>query len=87
LTSYHHRHSVTITASWKQLYFEALRESDQDKLAERVDAAEEAMFLRSQELADSADDNEERSEIHVACAALLAIRINKLGCLRRYPAS
>lgn len=79
LTSCHYRHSVTVTVSWKELYLEALRESDKEKLPERVDAAEDGLFLRSQELTDSADHNEGRNEIHVACAALLAIRIHKLG--------
>jgi hypothetical protein len=65
--------------SWKQLYLAALRESDKQKLAGLIDAAEDAMFLRSQELAGSIDGDEERNEIHVACAALLSIRINKLG--------
>ncbi len=82
LTSYNNSHSVTVTVSRKESYLEALRESDKVKIAERADAAEEAMFLRWQELADSADDNEERNEIHVACAALLVIKVHKLGCPR-----
>jgi len=65
--------------SWKEPFLEALRESDKVKLAELVHAAEGAIFLRLQELAESPDHHEERSQINVACAALLSIQINKLG--------
>jgi len=65
--------------SWKELYLQALRESDKEKLAELIDATEDAMFLRLQELEDSSDSKEERNEIRAACEDLLAIRINKLG--------
>jgi len=67
------------SSSWKEPYLEALRESDKEKLTELVYAAEGAIFLRLQELVGSADHPEERSEIKVACAALLSIQINKLG--------
>jgi hypothetical protein len=64
---------------WKQSYREALRESDKEKLAKLVYAAEGAMFFRLLELADAPDHNEERNEIEVACADLLAVKIHKLG--------
>jgi hypothetical protein len=75
MTSYNNSHSVTVTVSWKQSYLEALRKLDKEKLAEPIDATEEAMFIRLQELSDSVDHNEERNEIHVACAALLVIKV------------
>jgi hypothetical protein len=67
------------SSSWKQPFLAALKESDKEKLAEQVYAAEGAIFLRVQELAESVDRHEERSEIQAACAALLAIQVNKLG--------
>jgi hypothetical protein len=67
------------SSSWKESYLAALKESDVEKLTQLVHAAEAAIFLRLQELAGSADHHEERSEINVACAALLSIQIDKLG--------
>jgi hypothetical protein len=64
---------------WRKRFLAALGETDKDKLTALVYAAELAIFLRLQELADSADHNEERSEIQVACAALLSIQVNDLG--------
>ncbi len=64
---------------WREPFLAALAETDKDKLTELVYAAEGAIFVRLQELAGSADHHEERSEIHVACAALLSIQVNKLG--------
>jgi hypothetical protein len=43
-----------LDSSWKRPYLEALRETDKKKLAKLVYAAEGAMFLRLQELPDSA---------------------------------
>lgn len=66
-------------SSWQELYLNALTETDQKKLSELIQAVEGAMFLRWQELANSTDHREERSEMHVASAALLAIKTHKLG--------
>jgi hypothetical protein len=65
--------------SWKELYQQALQESDTKKLTELVQAAEHAMVIRAQELLNSADHHEERSEMAVATAALLTIKVHKLG--------
>jgi hypothetical protein len=71
--------------SWKHPFLEALLEPDKAKLTRLVYAAEGAIFLRAQELAGSADHREERSELHVASAALLSIQVNKLGWPCRLP--
>jgi len=65
--------------SWKEPFLAALKESDKVKLTKLVYEAEGAMFLRFQEMAESADHHEERSEMQSACAALLSIQVNKLG--------
>jgi hypothetical protein len=54
-------------------------ERDKKKLTEAVLAAEQAIVRRLQELLDSTDHKEERSEIAIAKASLLAIKTNKLG--------
>jgi hypothetical protein len=71
--------SESNSRSWKEPFLEALFETDKEKLTKLVYTAEGAMFLRSQELAGSSDHHEERSELQVACAALLTVQVNKLG--------
>ncbi|MFZ3333579.1 MAG: hypothetical protein WA197_23270 [Candidatus Acidiferrales bacterium] len=65
--------------SWKQPYQQALKESDEQKLTELVQAAEYAIVLRLQELENSTDHHEERVEMKLATADLLAIKTYKLG--------
>jgi hypothetical protein len=65
--------------SWKQPFLRALEESDQQKLGELIHASEHAIFLRQQELKNSSDDHEERSEMNVAELALRTIKTHKLG--------
>ncbi len=65
--------------SWKDLYLQTLLESDTDKLAELVHAAEYAIVLRLQELENSTDHHEERIEMKLATADLLVIKTCKLG--------
>ena len=67
--------------SWKQPFLRALEESDRQKLRELVYASERAIFLRQQELKNSSDHHEERSEMSVAEMALQTIKTHKLGCL------
>lgn len=66
-------------SSWKEPYHQALRESDEQKLTELVQAAEHAIVLRLQELENSADHHEERIEMKCAAADLLVIKTYKLG--------
>ncbi len=67
------------SSSWKEAYLDVLKETDKNRLAQLVYAAEEAIFLRQQEISDSAEYHQERLELKAACADLLAIQINKLG--------
>jgi len=65
--------------SWKQPFLQALEESDKRKLGELVQASEHAIFLRQQELKNSSDQDEERSEMNVAEVAFLTLKTQKLG--------
>jgi hypothetical protein len=56
-----------------------LRESNKDKLLELVLATEQAIVLRAQELSNSPDHHEGHSELAVAKAALLGVKVHKLG--------
>jgi hypothetical protein len=62
--------------SWKELYLQALLESDTEKLTELVQATELAITAR--ELSGSASDKE-RGDMAVAKESLLGIKIHKLG--------
>lgn len=64
---------------WRSFYQHALRESDIEKLPERVGEAEAAIFERLQELAASSSHFAEAAELHEAADDLLAIKIRKLG--------
>jgi hypothetical protein len=64
---------------WQEPYHQALRESDEQKLTELVQAAEYAIVLRLQELENSTDNQEERVELKRAAADLLVIKTYKLG--------
>jgi hypothetical protein len=66
-------------SSWQELYLAALLEPDQNKLTELVLAVEYAIFLRAQELANSYDDNQERTAMDRAAEKLLVIKTEKLG--------
>jgi hypothetical protein len=63
--------------SWKELYLQALLESDTEKLRERVQATEVAMAAR--ELSGCSASNKERGDMAAAKARLLSIKTHKLG--------
>ncbi len=67
------------SSTWKEPYLAALREPDKQKLTELVHATELAMYLRLQELAGSAEGQEERNEIGVASENLLTLKTLLLG--------
>lgn len=69
----------TSAARWKERYSAAVKESDPAKVHEAVMAAEEALFVRGQEISCSANHQAERAEMEAASADLLAIKIHKLG--------
>lgn len=64
---------------WKELFLETLRESDPVKATELVLFTEQVINNRIRELFNSSDHHEERSEMAVAIAALLSIKVYKLG--------
>lgn len=66
-------------SAWKESYADALRESDPEKVHAAVLAAEDALFLRGQEINGSPEHDAEQKEIAAASADLLAIKIHKLG--------
>lgn len=71
-------HSIKYT-HWQRELEAALREEDPQLLRQRVDAAEAALFLRSQALAGSAEGHAELQAISDAMRTLRAIQRDKLG--------
>jgi hypothetical protein len=70
---------MCVQTSWKELYVWALIESDKEKLTGLIQAIEQAIAGRAQELLNSPDHHEERNEMAVANGALLSIKTHKLG--------
>jgi|ERR1051326_5008434 hypothetical protein len=64
---------------WQREFEAVLREGDPQTLRQRMDAAEAALFLRSQALVGSAEGHAERQAISDAMRALRAIQKEKLG--------
>jgi hypothetical protein len=64
---------------WKDIFMQAMEESDKEKLHRLVRAAELAIFLRREELGNSAHAGEELSAMAVAIEALRSIRVHQLG--------
>ena len=64
---------------WKKMFLEALSESDKEKLNELLQATEQAITLRNQELLKSSDHHEEHGEMDIALASMLSIKTLKLG--------
>jgi len=64
---------------WQRQFEAALSEGDPQYLRQRVDAAEAALFLRLQALAQSAEGEQERQAISKAIGTLRAIQREKLG--------
>jgi hypothetical protein len=66
---------------WQLEYQAALLEIDPQKLPERVKAAEDAIFLRQQALANNSDGHAEREAIEDAMRALRFLQTEILGYL------
>jgi hypothetical protein len=64
---------------WQREFEAALLERDPQKLRQRVEAAEAAIFVRSQTLAESAGRHAEQQAISDALRTLRAIQVEKLG--------
>jgi hypothetical protein len=65
--------------AWQREFEAALGDGDPQTLRQRVDAAEGAIFLRSQALAGNAQEAAERQAISEAIRSLRAIQREKLG--------
>ncbi|MFZ0521428.1 MAG: hypothetical protein WAN14_14235 [Candidatus Acidiferrales bacterium] len=68
---------------WKHLFLEAVLESlsepDKERLTELLNATEQAITRRTQELLRSSDHLEEHDEMDIALASVLSIKTRKLG--------
>jgi hypothetical protein len=64
---------------WQREFEAALLEGDPQTLRRRVDAAEAAIFLRSQALVGTAQGDAEQQAISDAIRTLRSIQIEKLG--------
>jgi hypothetical protein len=64
---------------WQRELEAAILETDLEKLPGRLEAAEAAIFLRSQELVDSPDDHAERQAISLALRALRNLQTERLN--------
>ena len=64
---------------WQREFETALTEGDPNTLRQRVDAAEAALFLRSQALAASHQETPERQAIAEAISILRTIQKEKLN--------
>ena len=64
---------------WQNEYVAALFEFDGEKLLQRVEAAETAIFNRLQALSRSPENQAERQAIDDALAALRVLKRDKLG--------
>ena len=65
--------------TWQREFEAALLEGDPQTLRQRVDAAEAAIFLRSQALAESAQGQSEQQAISDAIRTLRTIQTEKLA--------
>jgi hypothetical protein len=63
---------------WMEICMQALEESDPEKLRRLVPEAEQAIFLRREELGTSAQARDELSTMAVVAEALRAIRVRQL---------
>jgi len=64
---------------WQPVYLAALVELDRKALAERVAAAETAIFNRLQAISHNSDGHAERRAIEDALAALRVLKRDSLG--------
>jgi hypothetical protein len=64
---------------WQELYEAVAVETDREKLTGLVNRVEEAIMLRTKELAHSANHSEERNAMVQASENLLVIKTEKLS--------
>ena len=63
---------------WQRMLHEALVEQDPERLKERVEEAEAAVFLRLQDLAQTQNSPTERNALQEASKTLLALKRDTL---------
>jgi hypothetical protein len=64
---------------WQNEYAAALLETDPQKLSERVEAAETAIYKRRQELSQNSEHHTERHVIEDALQSLRVLKKKELG--------
>jgi hypothetical protein len=65
-------------SAWHNLLQEAVNETDLERLSEKVQDAEAAIFLRLQELSVLPGNQQELEALQKACAELLEIQTQRL---------
>ena len=65
--------------AWQHEYRAAMTDVDRDKLKERVEAAEAAIYRRLQHLSQNSDDFAERQVIEDALRGLRVLKRDELG--------
>jgi len=70
---------IILYPEWQNEYAAALLETTSQKLAERVEAAETAIFNRLQTISQSSDHRAEHQAIEDALAALRVLKRENLG--------
>jgi hypothetical protein len=69
----------SLYSAWQSEYNAALVEADRKKLKERVEAAEQAIYQRLQQISQNSDDHTERNLIEDALNSLRVIKRDELG--------
>ena len=64
---------------WQPYYEAVIPKLDPEKLKFRLEAAENAIFLRVQEVAGNSDHHEERNAMNDALAAIRVLQVEKLN--------
>ena len=64
---------------WQNEYQAAVAELDREKLSQRVEAAETAIYQRLQQISQRSDHSAERQAIEDAMAGLRILKRDKLG--------
>jgi hypothetical protein len=71
---------ISLKYDWERDYIDAILETDDEKLAERIAAAESNMRARGGQLnMDDGGTQEERCSLTTALAGLHKLRIERLG--------
>jgi hypothetical protein len=69
----------SLYSAWQSEYNAALVEADREKLKERVEAAETAIYQRLQQISQNSDHHTERNRIEDALNSLRVFKRDELG--------